>query len=75
MRPWRRRRCRSDFRGSGGRPIRSDILSASLSPRDEADLAAVVEEIVVRSQSRRAAAMDASPFAEITDEDIDALFG
>ena len=38
------------------------------------ELGAVVEEIVLRAESRRASALGASPFAEITDEDIDALF-
>ena len=39
-----------------------------------AELGAVVEEIVLRAESRRASALGSSPFAEITDEDIDALF-
>ena len=38
------------------------------------ELGAVVEEIVLRAESRRASALGGSPFAEITDEDIDALF-
>jgi predicted regulator of Ras-like GTPase activity (Roadblock/LC7/MglB family) len=38
------------------------------------ELAGVVEEIVVRAESNRAVALGASPFAEITDDDIDALF-
>jgi len=39
------------------------------------DIAAVVEEIKTRSQAQAAGAGPLSPFAEITDEDIDALFG
>ena len=38
------------------------------------ELGAVVEEIVLRAEARRASALGGSPFAEITDEDIDALF-
>jgi predicted regulator of Ras-like GTPase activity (Roadblock/LC7/MglB family) len=38
------------------------------------ELGTVVEEIVLRAESRRASALGGSPFAEITDEDIDALF-
>jgi len=38
------------------------------------ELGTVVEEIVLRAESRRASALGSSPFAEITDEDIDALF-
>jgi len=38
------------------------------------ELGAVVEEIVLRAEARRASALGVSPFAEITDEDIDALF-
>ena len=38
------------------------------------ELGSVVEEIVLRAESRRASALGGSPFAEITDEDIDALF-
>ncbi|HET9298932.1 MAG TPA: roadblock/LC7 domain-containing protein [Candidatus Polarisedimenticolaceae bacterium] len=38
------------------------------------ELGAVVEEIVLRAESRRASALGGSPFAEITDDDIDALF-
>ena len=38
------------------------------------ELGAVVEEIVLRAETRRASALGGSPFAEITDEDIDALF-
>jgi len=41
-----------------------------------ADLGGIVEEIVARSEAARAQDLAAlSPFAEITDEDIDALFG
>jgi predicted regulator of Ras-like GTPase activity (Roadblock/LC7/MglB family) len=40
-----------------------------------ADLAAILEEVVARSQARRGGVFGAqSPLAEITDEDIDALF-
>ena len=39
-----------------------------------AELGTVVEEIVLRAEARRASALGSSPFAEITDEDIDALF-
>jgi predicted regulator of Ras-like GTPase activity (Roadblock/LC7/MglB family) len=39
------------------------------------DLTAIIEEVVARSQARRGGAPGMrSPFAEITDEDIDALF-
>ncbi len=39
------------------------------------DLGAILEEVVARSEARRAGAFGGvSPFAEITDEDIDALF-
>jgi predicted regulator of Ras-like GTPase activity (Roadblock/LC7/MglB family) len=38
------------------------------------ELGSVVEEIVLRAEARRASALGGSPFAEITDEDIDALF-
>ena len=38
------------------------------------ELAVIVEEIVTRSQSNRAGVMTGAPFAQITDEDIDALF-
>ena len=41
-----------------------------------ADLGGIVEEIVARSEAGKANGLSAlSPFAEITDEDIDALFG
>jgi predicted regulator of Ras-like GTPase activity (Roadblock/LC7/MglB family) len=40
-----------------------------------ADLAAILDDVVARSEARRAGFFGArSPFAEITDEDIDALF-
>jgi predicted regulator of Ras-like GTPase activity (Roadblock/LC7/MglB family) len=40
------------------------------------DLGGILEDIVARSEAGRAQDLDAlSPFAEITDEDIDALFG
>jgi len=39
-----------------------------------ADLAAILEEIAARSEAQRAATVGSSPFSEITDEDIDALF-
>jgi predicted regulator of Ras-like GTPase activity (Roadblock/LC7/MglB family) len=42
--------------------------------KSSAELAAVVEEIVLRAESRRAMALGGASFAEITDEDIDALF-
>ncbi len=39
------------------------------------EIAVVVDEIRERSRSQAASAAPASPFAEITDDDIDALFG
>jgi hypothetical protein len=38
------------------------------------DLNAVLEEIGARSEAQRAATVGSSPFSEITDDDIDALF-
>jgi predicted regulator of Ras-like GTPase activity (Roadblock/LC7/MglB family) len=38
------------------------------------DLTTVMEEIADRSEEQRAATVGSSPFSEITDEDIDALF-
>ena len=38
------------------------------------DLSAVLEEIAARTEAQRSAAVGSSPFAEITDDDIDALF-
>ena len=38
------------------------------------DLAAILEDIEARSEAQRAATVGSSPFSEITDDDIDALF-
>ena len=38
------------------------------------DLSAVLEDIEARSEAQRAATVGSSPFSEITDDDIDALF-
>ena len=38
------------------------------------DLNAVLEDIEARSEAQRAATVGSSPFSEITDDDIDALF-
>jgi len=38
------------------------------------DLNAVLEEVSARSEAQRAATVGSSPFSEITDDDIDALF-
>ena len=38
------------------------------------ELESILDEIATRSEARRSTEADASPFAEITDEDIDALF-
>jgi predicted regulator of Ras-like GTPase activity (Roadblock/LC7/MglB family) len=39
-----------------------------------AELTAILEEIAARTEAEHASAFGSSPFAEITDEDIDALF-
>jgi len=57
-----------DLRSSLGL-VRLRVKKATL------ELAAILDEVVTRAEAQRAGAFGArSPFAEITDEDIDALF-
>lgn len=39
-----------------------------------AELGSILDEISTRSETKRSSGFEATPFAEITDEDIDALF-